>query len=101
MVAGAVGSHKVQPVAAWPTCGLGCDDLDDLATLELVVERNHAIVDFCANARIANLLVDAKCEIDRRRADWKINDLAFWRKHIHLLVQFVGLERIDELLGVV
>src|SRR6185295_13426885 len=76
VVARTGGLDEVEPVAAGAARGLGGHNLHDVAALELVIERDHAVVYFGTGTAIADLAVDAEGEIDRRRADRQVDDLA-------------------------
>ena len=78
----------------------GGDDLDDVAVLELVVERHEAVVDLRPDAGMADVGVDAVREVERRRARGQVLDVAARREHEHLVLEEVELEALDELGGV-
>ena len=76
LLAGVAGADDVQPVARRPVLALGRDDLDDVAVLEPVVERDEAVVDLRADRPVADVGVDAVGEVERRRARRQVLDVA-------------------------
>src|SRR3954463_8023141 len=47
----------------------------------------------------ADLCVDCKCEIDRGRAFWQLDDIACRREHKDLVLIQIELEELQELIG--
>ncbi len=76
---------------------LGRDDLDDVAVLELVVERHEPVVDLRADAAVADVGVDAVGEVERRGARRQFLDVAFRREDEDLVLEDVELHALDEL----
>ena len=97
LVLGVAGHDLVEPVARRTARGLGGDDLDDVAVVQLVVERHEAVVDLGADARVADVGVDAVGEVERRRARGEILDVAARREHEDLVLEQVDLQPLDEL----
>src|SRR4029450_11651317 len=88
------------PVARRAALALARQDLDDVARLELVVERDDLAVDLCANAAGAELGVNLVGEVQRRGAGGERLDLALGREDEDLFVEEVDLQVLHELLGV-
>src|SRR4029079_16956971 len=68
LVARAGRLHDREPVARRAALALGGQDLDDVARLQLVVERDDLRVDLRPDAAVAELGVDLVGEVERRRA---------------------------------
>ena len=83
-----------------PRSLFGGEDLDDVAGLQLVVQRHDLAVDARADAAVADLGVDLVGEVQRRRAGGERLDLALGREDEDLLVEEVDLQRLHELGGV-
>src|SRR6266540_2965847 len=83
--------------------GVGClggEDLDRLAVLERVLQRHQPLVDARAHAAVADLGVHGVGEVDRGRARRELEDVALGGEDEHLVDVEVGLEVVDEVLGV-
>ena len=91
---------EVQPVAAWSVRALGGQNLDDLAVLQLVVERDHAAVDLRPDAVVADLGVDAVGEVDRSRVGGQVDHVAAGREDVDLVLEEVDLDRVEKRLGI-
>ena len=91
------GPDDVQPVARRAVLALGRDDLDDVAVLEPVVERDEPVVDLRADRAVADVGVDAVGEVERRRAGRQVLDVALRREHEDLVLEDVELDALDEL----
>src|SRR3954471_23012072 len=89
-----------QPVARRAALALGGQDLDDVARLQLVVQRHDLAVDARADAAVAELGVDLVGEVERRRPGGERLDLALRGEDEDLLVEEVDLQVLHELLGV-
>ena len=87
---------EVEPVAARAVRTLGGEDLDDLAVLQLVVERHHAPVDLGTDATMADLGVDAVRKVDRRRVGREVQHVALGGEHIDLVLEQVDLDGVEE-----
>src|SRR6266480_5697157 len=72
-----------QPIAARLMSWLR-EDLDDIATVQLESQRNHAPVYFGSNACVPDLSVDRIGKIDGRRITRQHHDLAFRREGVNL-----------------
>ena len=64
----------------------------------LRVERDEPPVDLGADALVPDVGVDAIGEVERRRAAGQLFDLALRREDVDLVLEDVGLERVDKLL---
>ncbi len=73
LLAGAPRLDEAQPVAAGMMSGLG-EDFDDVAGVELVIQRHDAAVDLRAHAGVAHLRVNGVGEVHRRRLAGKNHD---------------------------
>ena len=93
------GRDDLQPVLARGLAGRG-DDLDRVAALQLVLERDELAVDARAGAVLADLRVDAVREVDDGRARREVEQVALRREGEDLLVEEVLLDRAHELLRV-
>src|SRR5204863_6129729 len=100
LVARARRLDQRQPVARRAALALAGEDLDDVAALELVVERDDLAVDARADAAMADLRVDLVGEVERRGPGRERLDLALRREDEDLLVEQVDLEVLHELFGV-
>ena len=97
LLASMAGADDVHPVARWAVLGLRGDDLDDVAVLEPVVERDQAVVDLRADRPVADIGVDAVGEVERGRAGGQVLDVALGREHEDLVLEDVELDPLDEL----
>ena len=97
LLAGVAGPDDVQPVARRSVLALGRDDLDDVAVLEPVVERDEPVVDLGADAAMADVGVDPVGEVERRRAGRQVLDVAARGEHEDLVLEDVELDPLDEL----
>ncbi len=100
LVARAGARDELQPVARGSLRRLGGEDLDDVARLQPVGERDDAAVDLGSDAAVADVGVDGVGEIDRSRARGQALDLALGREDVHLVVEQVDAQRLHELAGV-
>ncbi len=76
------------------------EDLDDIAVLETVAQRDDLAVDTRTDALVPDLGVDGVGEINGRCVAWEGLDRAFGREAVDLLRVEVDLERVQELVGV-
>ena len=97
LLAGVAGPDDVQPVARRAVLALGRDDLDDVAVLQPVVERDEAVVDLRADRAVADVGVDPVGEVERRRAGRQVLDVALRGEHEDLVLEDVELDALDEL----
>ena len=97
------GNHiveiRVQPIPAGAAL-LGGDDFDLLAGMELIVEGHQPSIHLGATATIADLAVDLKGKVHRRSPQGQFDDVASGRKHIDPLREYVALERVHKLAGI-
>src|SRR4051794_24103943 len=100
LVARARGLHHGEPVARRAALALGRQDLDDVARLQRVVQRDDLAVDLRAHAAVAELGVDLVGEVERRRAGGERLHLTLRGEDEDLLVEEVDLQVLHELLGV-
>src|SRR5215212_4965207 len=97
LVAGPRGGRQRKPVARGPAPALRGQDLDEVAALQTVVERDDPAVDLRADGAVADVCVDGVGEVDRRRAGGQRLDLALRSEHIDLVLEEIGAEGLDEL----
>ena len=97
LFAGVTGADDVQPVARRAVLALRRDDLDDVAVLESIVERDEPVVHLRADRAVADVGVDAIGEVERRRAGRQVLDVALGREHEDLVLEDVELDALDEL----
>ena len=90
----------VHPVAGGPVLPLRRDDLDDIAVLEAVVERDEPVVHLRPDAAVADVGVDPVGEVERGRAGRKVADVALRGEDEDLVLEDVELDPLDELGGV-
>src|SRR5207253_6385584 len=76
------------------------EDLDDIATVQLETQRNHAPVYFGSNARVPDLGVDRIGKIDGRRITRQHHDLAFRREGVNLFWIQIYFQRGEKLIGI-
>ena len=81
--------------------GIGEDDLDLVAVLELVHQRHVPAVDLGADAAVADIGVDGIGEIDGVRAARQRDEAALRREAEHLIEEQLKLGVLQELLGIV
>ena len=97
LVARPAGPHHRQPVARGPALLLRGQDLDDVAGLELVVQRDDLAVHLRPDAAMADVGVNGVGEVERGRAGGEVLDLTLRREHEHLVLEQVDLQRLEEL----
>ena len=96
---GARRLHQLEPVLRRRLVR-GGDDLDRVAALQLVAQRHELAVDARAGAVPADLRVDAVREVDHRRADREVQEVALRREGEDLLAEQVLLHGAQELLRI-
>ena len=101
LVARARRLDQRQPVARRAALALGGEDLDDVAGLQLVVQRDDLAVDLGADAAVADVGVDLVGEVQRRRAGGQRLDLALGREDEDLLLDQLAAQVVGELARVV
>ena len=82
-----------EPVARRAALALGGEHLDDVARLQLVVQRHDLAVDLRADAAVADVGVDLVGEVERRRARAERLDLALGREDEDLLLDELAAQR--------
>ena len=97
LVAGAARPDQLQPVARRAALLLGGQHLDDVARLQLVVQRDDLAVDLRADAAVADVGVDGVGEVERGRAGGEVLHLALRREDEDLVLEQVDLQRLEEL----
>ena len=97
LVAGARGLDQRQPVARRAALALGREDLDDVARLQLVVQRDDLAVHARADAAVADVRVDLVREVQRRGADRERLDLALGREDEDLVLDQLAAQLVGEL----
>ncbi len=97
LLPGVAGPDDVEPVARRPVLALGRDDLDDVAVLQPVVERDQPVVDLRPDAAVTDVGVDPVGEVERRRAGRQVLDVALRGEHEDLVLEDVELDPLDEL----
>ena len=98
-VARARGLDQAEPVAAGLVAGLG-EDFDDVAGVQLVAQRNHASVDFRADAGVTDFGVNGIGEIDRRGIARKHHDFALRREGVNLFGIEIDFQRGQKFVGI-
>ena len=89
---------ELQPVAArTSTLDVGGEDLDRITRLESGVERYETAVDLGANAAMPDVGVNRVGEVDRRRSDRQLDDLALRREDEDLVLIEIELQVRHEL----
>ncbi len=78
--------HEVEPVATRPVRTFRRQDLDDLAVLQLVVERHHG--------------VDSISEVDRGRVSGQVEDVALGCEDVDLVLKQVDLDGVEKGFGI-
>ena len=86
-----------EPVARRAALALGGEDLDDVARLQLVVQRHDLAVDLGADAAVADVGVDLVGEVQRRGAGGERLDLALGREDEDLVLDELAAQRVGEL----
>ena len=97
LLAGVAGPDHVHPVARRAVLALRRDDLDDVAVLEPVVERDEPVVDLRPDRPMADVGVDPVREVERRRAGRQVLDVALRGEDEDLVLEDVELDALDEL----
>src|SRR5262249_59627795 len=96
LVARLRGDDEVEPVAARFVSGRR-HDLNHIAVLNLVLQRNDLSVDLCAGALIADLRVNRIGEINGRGVARQLDDFPLRREGQDLFREEIELERIQKL----
>jgi hypothetical protein len=73
------------------------NDLDDVAVLQPVIERDQPVVHLRADRAMPDVGVDAIGKVERRGARRQVLDVAFRREHEDLVLEDVELDPLDEL----
>src|SRR6185503_7568785 len=94
---GVGGPDDVHPVARRAVLALRRDDLDDVAVLQAVVERDEPVVDLRPDRPVTDIGVDPVGEVERGRAGRQVLDVALWGEHEDLVLEDVELDALDEL----
>ena len=94
------GLDDLEPVAAGALAVLLGDDLDEIARIQLVIQRHDAAIDLRADALIADRAVNAIGKVNRRRAAGQIDNLSLGREDEDFVAEQIHLERGDEFLAV-
>jgi len=82
---------EVEPVPARAVRRLRGKDLDDLAVLQRVVQRDHAAIGLRADASMPDLCVDAVGEVHGGRVGRQVEDVTFRREDVDLVLEKVDL----------
>ena len=82
-----------EPVARRPAARLRGEDLDEVAVLQVVVERDDPAVHLGADGPVADVRVDGVREVDGARAGRQRLHLALRREDVHLVVEEVRAQR--------
>src|SRR5215212_1715858 len=94
-----VAEIRIEPVSTRALRPPGGNDLDNVAVLQPVVQRDHPTVDLGPDTLMPDLGVYAISEVERRGAGRHLFDLTLRREDVHLILEKIRLERIDELLS--
>ena len=97
LVARAGRLDQREPVARRAALALGGEDLDDVAGLQLVVQRDDLAVDARADAAVADVGVDLVGEVQRRGAGGERLDLALGREDEDLVLDQLAAQLVGEL----
>ena len=97
LVARAGRLDQRQPVARRAALALGGEDLDDVARLQLVVQRHDLAVHARADAAVADVGVDLVGEVQRRGAGGQRLDLALGREDEDLVLDQLAAQLVGEL----
>ena len=100
LVLGLWGFDELEPVAVWSAAVFGAQDLDGVAGLQLVIEWHDLAVDFCADALVTDLGVDAVSKVKRCGAGWQLVNFAGWREHKDGVAEELELDVVEEFLAV-
>ena len=68
------------------------EDFQHLRVSDFLRERNDGAVGFCAYTTVSHFRMDMIREIDRRRSDGELDDVAFRRKNIDGLFENFPLD---------
>src|SRR5882672_764299 len=93
------GGYEVDPVRVRARAARR-DDLDRLAVVQGGLERHEPAVDLRRDAAVADVGVHGIREVDGGRAPRQPHDRALRREHVDLVGEEVGLDGLQELLGV-
>ena len=69
--------------------------------MQFVIERYHFTVHFCTDRLIADFAMDAVGKIDRARAVWHFDDVAFWGEHVYHVRKQIEFQRFHEFFRIV
>ncbi len=99
LVAAARRLDDRQPVPAGLVSRLG-EDLDDIAGMQLVAQRDHASIHLRAHAAVPDFGVNGVGEIDRRRFPRQHNDFPLRSKGINLFRIKIDLQCRKKFVGI-
>ena len=100
LVFGLAGLDDVQPVAAGAAVFGACDDFNNFAGLDLVVDGHDAVVDLRTDHPVADGGVDGIGKVDSRCACGQVDDVAARREGEHFLGEQVALDIAEQVGGI-
>ena len=75
LVTGVLRPDFIEPARIWLAV-LGGNDFDNVAIMELCIERDHFAIHDGASTSRANLTVQAIGEVERHRIFWQVDNVA-------------------------
>ena len=88
----------LEPVALRTVGLLGGDDFDNIAVLQIVVDRCNSAIDLTSGHAVADSGMNAVGKVNRRRTGRQVDDIALRGKYEYLVRKQVDLDRFDEVL---
>src|SRR5471032_1703059 len=85
---GNVTEIRIQPVTAWIGVLLG-DDFNLVTHAQLISKRHDAPANFRPNAAVSDIAMNMVSEVERRRAHRQVDNIAFRRKHVNAIVEYL------------
>ena len=92
----------IEPVHTWPLGVLGCDDLDPVSVLDLIIDRNDLIIHAGTDHLIADCGMNAVGEVDRGGSGRQVLHVTFRREAENTVGEQIqiALQEFHELLVV-
>src|SRR5258706_16023476 len=97
LLASVLGPNDVQPIAGGAVTDLRRHDLDDVAVLQPVVERDEPVVDLRADRSMADVGREPIGEVERCRVRREVLDVSLRGEDEDLVLEDVELDALDEL----
>ena len=83
--------YDTQPVSARTFGILGCQNLDTVSVLDLIINIDQLAVDTCTYHLVAHCTVDRIGKIHRSRAIWQVFHISVRSKTVHILCKQIQI----------